>query len=134
MSGCAFIGDSIALGLAIVSSACDRAAVTGRSTPAIIRSVPHKQYRWAVLSAGSNDVPHPVTRNNLRMNLMSLRQRVHARRIIWIVPQHPYAAARVTEVALQFGDEVQGFSPAPDGVHPKSYQALWRKINRRLEH
>jgi hypothetical protein len=134
VSFCAFIGDSIAVGLALVAAQCDKAAVVGLSTPAIIRHVhPAHHYRIAYVSAGSNDMPNELLRRDLGRNLFALRGRINAAEVVWIVPVHPYAATRVLEVARYFGDRAVDFAPGPDHLHPKSYPALWRSIRDRVE-
>jgi hypothetical protein len=75
----------------------------------------------------------PLNRIALHRNLLELRRRVQAKRVIWIAPMHPFAAARVIEVAAYYGDEVQSFTQTNDGLHPKNYHSLWRLVKERID-
>ena len=116
------------MGLALVAGQCDKDAIVGLSTPAIIEHVQPHEYRWAIISAGSNDMPQPRLRQHLGRNLYVLRGRVRAANVVWVLPVHPFAAARVREVASAYGDAVVSFIPGPDGLHAKNYHRLWHKI------
>lgn len=129
-------GDSIALGLgAQLNRGCRisaRECVVHRGfwwvdarigipSAAVIRRV--RDDDWVVISAGSNDARNP----RLLANLRTMRAIVHGR-VIWIVPRNRRAAAIVTAVAREFGDQTIRFAAARDGVHPRSYVLLARQV------
>lgn len=121
---CGMIGDSIALGIAQAHGHCDFNAVVGRSSAAIARESLPGNYEWTVISAGSND---PDSRD-LEANLQRIRAGLRAAKVVWILPMHARAAAVVRAVASAHGDKVQDFTPARDGVHPRSYGELLRAV------
>ena len=129
MTTCAIIGDCIAMGLALLNPACDANAVVGRSAATIARQHVAGQHDWAVISAGSN---LPGDRM-LTAHLRTIRGRLHATRVVWIVPRNRRAARLVRQTATGFGDATVSFSRvARDGVHPRSYVALSRAVHGRL--
>jgi hypothetical protein len=122
---CLIIGDSIAVGLAGQFSKCASRANVGLSSGAVMRlaaSAPLAD--WAAISAGSDDPTNPA----LRGNLEAIRERVRARRVIWIVPRNGRAAAVVRAVAGAHGDGAVAFSTGRDGVHPLSYPTLAKSV------
>ena len=80
---CAYIGDSIAVGLEQLDTKCAVYARVGASSEFITR-----QYRnadaedYVVISMGSNDPGNP----QLIENAERLRRNISARRVIWILP------------------------------------------------
>lgn len=77
----------------------------------------------AVVSAGSNDPTNPA----LERNLEATRARLTGH-VVWVVPQHPRAAALVRAIAARHGDAIATFTAGPDHVHPRSYRALARTV------
>lgn len=131
---CAFIGDSIALGLALASAQpCERFAVVGRNPAGISAHIPNKHYTYVVLSAGSNPLStRQLRRHPLPAWLEIVRAKVQADKVVWIKPLANRAGANVVAVAGKRGDAVQIFNISNDGLHPRSYRALWRLVKNKL--
>ena len=120
----AIIGDSIAVGLgAQFRHGATVNAKVGISSGAIIARA-GVSARWVAISAGSND---PANKR-LPANLESIRARVHAGQIIWIIPRNATAAKAVIGLAHRHGDNTVGFLAGRDGIHPQSYVALARDV------
>ena len=118
---CFTLGDSIALGLALISP-CEHSAKVGISSAAVARyNVPQRDV--TVISAGSNDPANPKLRNNL----IAIRKKAH-NIVVWIVPQNGRAAYVVRSVAGSYGDRTATFKPSRDGVHPRSYRELKKAV------
>ena len=131
MAICGILGDSIALGIALAHPGCDTSAKVGRSTHAILaHQLPQQQhYGYVVISAGSNNPRDPA----LRTQLCRIRATVKADKVVWIEPLNSaLARSMVREIAAQHGDSTQSFTRSRDGVHPRSYSALWALVKRRL--
>jgi hypothetical protein len=125
---CAFLGDSIALGLAMTSPTCDRNAVVGRPASVIARQSMPGTYSWCVISAGSNNPRDPRLASRLRR----IRGRLQADRCVWILPRNARARRLVCAAAASFAEPTAAFRPAHDGVHPRSYPKLMRRVRVRL--
>lgn len=127
---CAIIGDSIAIGLALVMQAhghfCDVAAQVGVSSKTVIEEVHDADV--VVVSAGSNDPRNP----KLFDNLVTIRSKIHGS-VIWIQPVNKRAADAVWKVADQYGDSLLAFPPGKDNVHPKSYEDLAELVEGAIE-
>ena len=123
-AGGAIIGDSIAVGLGtqFQHGAVVRAKVGIGSAAIIARA--GVTARWVAISAGSND----PNNHGLPANLESIRARVKAAQIIWIIPRNATAAKAVIALAHRHGDATVGFHAGHDGVHPQSYVALARDV------
>lgn len=136
-ASCQVIGDSIAKGTSVFFSTCRADAVVGmRSGPIVYKARPG--YRFTIISSGSNDFPFRLTPRQVaaqrpvtRANLLAARRRLTGR-VVWILPQHPAAAALVREVAARYGDAVVPFAPARDRLHPRSYAELARRVSRAI--
>lgn len=114
------LGDSIAAGTGAALHVETHARV-GASSCAILRMVPGGSYDVAVISAGVNDPPGRC--------LEDIRTRMHARRIIWILPAPINSArAHVSAIAAEHGDKTVSYIPGPDHLHPRSYSELARKL------
>jgi hypothetical protein len=110
------IGDSLAVGFGQASHVRTIARV-GISSCVIARMVPSEQFDTALLSAGTNDPPGRCVEQ--------VRERVHARRVIWIVPVNG-ARQHVLSVASEHGDGTLYYSPSKRGwPHPARY---WKVI------
>lgn len=126
---CAFIGDCIALGLALINPQCYPDAEVGRSAAAIAERRLPGSYDWVVISAGSNNPNYRALARQLR----TIRARVDARRVAWILPTNRRSAAIVRRVAVSFGDaRVRIAATARDRVHPRSYCTLMRAVRGEL--
>lgn len=123
---CAYIGDSIAVGLEQLDTNCAVYARVGAGSEFIAR-----RYRnidaedYVVISMGSNDPNNP----KLLQNAERLRRSITARKVIWILPYSRVAAGDITIVAREFRDSVVDLRPIPsrDGVHPN-----YRQVNRAI--
>ena len=130
MAICGILGDSIALGLSLAHPGCDVSAKVGRSTHAILaHQLPEKHYDFVVISAGSNNPNDKALSDQLRR----IRATVSADKVVWIEPLNSARArTMVREIASENGDGTQRFDRSRDGVHPRSYSALWALVKRRL--
>ena len=111
------LGDSIAVGL---SCEVSYARVGVGSDEAV--------QNWLgvqadVISLGSNDPLNP----SLYRNLDLIRGRISGQ-VVWIVPRHPRARRIVRELAGKWGDRVVEFVAKGDGVHPRSYLEVRRRL------
>ena len=94
---CAYIGDSIAVGLEQLDTNCAIYARVGASSEFIAR-----QYRnadaedYVVISMGSNDPNNP----RLLQNAERLRRTITARRVVWILPYNRTAAGDISIVEI----------------------------------
>lgn len=124
------VGDSIAVGLSGQSKGVPAAAGVGRSTGAVrARITPQVQgANVAVVSTGSND----KTVNAVALE--SLRSRLAANQVVWVLPYDSAKNAAVESVATAFGDATIDLRhyPSADGVHPQSYAKLRGDIDRLL--
>jgi len=131
MIDCAYIGDSIAVGLQQLDRQCEVHAKVGANTDFITRNfVGQYGGDYTIISMGSNwpDNPHN------RENAMKLRKSLHSSQVIWILPYNRTAARVIREVAMQFNDsyvELSGI-PSKDGLHP-NYRIAQRRIDKTLE-
>jgi hypothetical protein len=136
---CGFWGDSLTVGLAAVAASlgCDTSAVVGRNAAQIAaHPLPAKRYRWVVISAGSNPMRRTRFGETVTIDptgsLGAMRLSVDAKCVIWIKPAHSAPGKTVERVAGAFGDKVVSFKAGKDGLHPKSYRALWRAVRLKL--
>lgn len=118
---CLVLGDSIAVGLAAASH-CRSVAKVGISSPAYTKAhVSFPRAGVTVISLGSNDAGACAC-------LKTLRSRISGA-VVWILPlNNPNARSLIHSVAAAHGDRVVGFSDSNDGVHPRSYSALGKKV------
>ena len=127
---CAYVGDSIAVGLQQLDRECAVYAKVGASTDYIAKTYSGAQGAiYTVISMGSNLPNNP---NNLE-NAIKLRKSIDGQ-IIWILPYNRVAANTIKQVAKKFGDSYIDLSPIPtkDHVHP-NYKQINRKINQYLK-
>jgi hypothetical protein len=127
---CAFIGDCIAIGIALASPLpCDVRAKMGRAPAAVVAAAPTDRYLWAIISAGSNPAGQLPSRQTLR----ALRTKLRSGQILWVLPAAPSRAAIVRAVAAEHGDLTVPLGlTARDRVHPRSYATLWRAAASQL--
>lgn len=127
---CAYIGDSIAVGLHRLDNDCAVYARSGASSEFITRRYQHADADdYVVISMGSNDPNNP----NLLENAERLRRSITARKVIWILPYNRIAAGDIAIVAREFRDSVVDLRPIPsrDGLHPDYHRAN-RAVRSRL--
>lgn len=125
---CAYIGDSIAVGLEQLDTNCAVYARVGASSEFITNRYRNADAEdYVVISMGSNDPNNP----RLIQNAQRLRRSITARQVIWILPYNRTAADGISTVARQFRDSVVDLRPVPsrDGVHP-NYRTVNRQIKR----
>jgi hypothetical protein len=128
MGGCLIIGDSIAVGIGQQLTQCQTLATTGVSSAAwllqhgpLLGGAPQGT---VIVSLGANDGA-----NFDKFMLEALRVRIGAKRVIWIAPSNNLqAVAVVVAIAKHYGDQVVGFQPGRDGVHPESYRSLAQSV------
>lgn len=118
---CVTIGDSIAVGIGH-AAACYRMAAIGRNAfdqAALIKPV---SIDTAIISLGTNRPNDP----NTYVDLMYIRSKVTARRVVWIIPYNPVVSETVRKVARHHGDryvELSDFKTS-DGMHPNVYKPV----------
>jgi hypothetical protein len=123
---CAYIGDSIAVGLEQLDTNCALYARVGASSEFITRNYRNADAEdYVVISMGSNDPNNP----QLLENAERLRRSITARKVIWILPYNRVAAGDIAIVAREFRDSVVDLRPIPsrDGLHPD-----YRRVNRAI--
>ncbi len=128
MGGCLIIGDSIAVGVGQQLPQCQTLATTGVSSAAwllqhgaLLGGAPQGT---VIISLGANDGA-----NFDRFMLEALRVRIGGKRVVWIAPSNNrQAGAIVATIAKHYGDQVVGFQPGKDGIHPASYRSLARSV------
>ena len=125
---CAFVGDSIAVGLWQQNLNCANYAQVGAAPDFILKN--YKGLggeRKTVISLGSNWPSDP----NLKNKLIEIRRSLKSRTVIWIVPYNRQAARAVIKVAEQFNDAYIDLAPIQtrDGIHP-NYRELDRRVDR----
>ena len=121
MIECLIVGDSIAVGLKSVRPECFEMARVGITSPQWVRVYGDRpalegEARTVIISLGSNDSSVEAT----SVALNTIRTRVRASRVIWIMPAiKPYIQKVVEALAASHGDGlvyIRGLSH--DGVHP----------------
>lgn len=116
------VGDSLTVGVSQIIHANRVVAKVGMSSCWIAKRAPTKEYDIAILSAGTNDVPGPC--------IERLRNKIHAHKVIWIVPVNG-ARQHVLSVAAAHGDSVAYYIPSKSKrvfPHPNSYRPLAKTI------
>lgn len=123
MIDCMIVGDSIAVGTHHIMPQCSEYATGGLNSWQW-----NKKYKGADLSAksviislGTNDHKYIKTRNELE----SMRARVHADRVYWIMPpcNEKFCKTSVNEIVKQIAEANGDFIIATkrvqtDGIHP----------------
>lgn len=133
MIDCLFIGDSIAAIVQPFKPECGVVAAASLSSVAFNVRYHHQRFeaKTVVISLGTNDQLYAVTRDEL----MFLRERVSADRVVWIMPPiKPAIRDIVRSVAGRHGDGIVEIpSLQSDRVHPDMAGArgiverIWRK-------
>ena len=86
----------------------------------MLRTFIDGEYRVrAVIALGSNDAGNP----NLLRNLVALRQRIRAERVVLVAPYAPAATRISAAIARSFGYDIVHLAAidSRDGIHPVSY-------------
>lgn len=114
------VGDSLTVGVSQIIHADKVVAKVGMSSCWIANRAPIEQYDVAILSAGTNDPPGRCVEK--------LRNKIHASKVIWIVPVNG-ARQHVLSVAASHGDSVAYYTPGKRSwPHPNSYRPLAETI------
>ena len=124
MIECMILGDSIGVGIG-QHMRCEVAAKVGRTSGQQLALVKHIDVEKAVISLGSNDPRNPELFRNLRL----LRSKVHAKRVVWILPYDRSASDAARQVARIYHDRIVDLvdHPSRDRVHPGDYRAVAKK-------
>lgn len=126
---CAILGDSIAVGIAQHRPECRRIAQAGITSQNWNRRHNIRiEADTIIISLGTNDS------SGTERNIRSIRQRLHARRVIWVMPHNSVGnmanvRTAVINTASINGDRVINISAvARDGYHPtpNAYRQLAR--------
>ena len=129
MIECLIVGDSIAVGVSQVRKECVAYAKSGINSRDWNKKYLNKLQpaKTVIISLGANDLGV-----NTEENIRTLRSKVKADRVFWLLPSQklkPKQVEAVIRVAVEFDDV---FIPRPennisaDGVHPtyKGYKEL----------
>lgn len=123
IADCAYVGDSIAVGLQQLDRECAVYAKVGASTDYITKHYLNAQgATYTVVSMGSNFPQNPKNAANAR----KLRRGIQSDLVIWILPYNRTAAEAIRLVAREFGDAVVDLHgiPSKDHVHPNYRRAM----------
>lgn len=112
------LGDSLAQGFG-PASGLPTIARRGWGSCDILRLIPNRPLDLVLISAGTNDVPGPCVE--------TIRSRVKARRVFWIVPVNG-SRAHVLAVAARHGDTPIFYVPlrGRGWPHPPRYYNVFR--------
>ena len=126
MIDCIVLGDSIAVGTHLQRLECESYAKGGINTWQWNKTYPNVYLSadTVIISLGSNDHKFVKTERELR----SMRERVKAKRVFWILPAGNLAESGVNiedirhiikEIAAQYGDNVLPINRlSSDKIHP----------------
>ncbi len=132
MLECIIIGDSIAVGVAMVRKECVSYSRGGWNSWQWNKDYLHlamtKPYETVIISLGANDHKGVKTESELR----KMRENIQGKRVFWISPgmdRKPIAQTAIEKIAKEYGDVVL---PRPqdhmstDKIHPtvKGYKIL----------
>jgi lysophospholipase L1-like esterase len=125
VASCYVLGDSIAVGTASRLPECGHDAQVGLNTrQAVSRFVVVPNVDLIVVSLGANDGwLHQETVSNLRV----VRARLHAKKVVWILPVDGTDKTNVKTVAKEYGDDVLDVDKvvSRDHVHPTPDGYTW---------
>lgn len=127
---CAYVGDSIAVGLHQLDPKCELHAKVGASSGFIAKHFSVKGKKdYVIISMGSND---PYNPNNME-NARNLRDSIKDAMVLWILPYNRTAANEIEIVARDYGDMWIDLSPykSRDNVHP-TYGPVSKKVKQFL--
>ena len=129
MLDCAYIGDSIAVGLEQQDRRCEVHARVGASSRFIVNNYTGRGGDdYTVISIGSNDSdPATVFRNAAR-----LRATISSRKVIWVLPYNrEMANVLIRLIRTSYRRDIYvDLSPfrSNDNVHPRSYGNVSERI------
>lgn len=126
MLECLIVGDSIAVGVGSVSPKCETIAKVGiNSKNFVVSNVYIPAADTTVISLGSND-----GNSDYSKYLKTLREKITGK-VIWLVSANNSKARNIVlYIAERYNDFVIHLSnfSTKDGVHPRSYKEVARKI------
>jgi hypothetical protein len=131
-ASCGVVGDSVAVGLGAALRPCSVSARVGLSSLNAASRV-RQNDGWVIVALGSNDFPRGISAAQRRLSDMNVRralsriEAVAGKRAIVIVPANGGRAA-VESWISSHGLRSLYFSAGSDGIHPKSYRELARRI------
>lgn len=127
MIDCAYIGDSIAVGLHQLDTKCAVHAKVGASTDYITKHfIGQGGKKYTIISMGSNNPYSPQNMKNAEKLRASLGTETL---VIWVLPYNRIAAGDIQIVARAYGDmwvDLSGYK-SKDHVHP-TYGPVSKKI------
>jgi hypothetical protein len=131
-ASCLVVGDSVGVGIGRALGSCVVSARVGLSSAAAARRVPRGK-GWVIASIGSNDFPSrisPAQRAASQAHVLAALSHMAAvagDRLILIIPANG-ARAVVAGWTAAHGARTLTFAPGPDGIHPRDYVSLARRI------
>jgi hypothetical protein len=132
VASCRVVGDSVAVGLAAALHPCSVSARIGLSSLKAASRVGHGD-EWVIVAIGSNDFPRGISAaqrklsdTNVRRALSSV-EAVAGRRAIVVVPANG-GRETVESWLSSHGLRSVSFSAGPDGIHPRSYGELAKRV------
>jgi hypothetical protein len=131
-ASCHVVGDSVAVGLGAALRPCSVSASIGLSSLHAASRVGHSG-DWVIVALGSNDFPRGISAAQRRLSDINVRralsriEAVAGRRAIVIVPANG-GRATVESWLSSHGLGSLSFSAGRDGIHPRSYGELARRV------
>ncbi|MCA8457919.1 SGNH/GDSL hydrolase family protein [Burkholderia multivorans] len=128
-ASCFVMGDSVAQGIAAQLPQCSSNTKVGLNTVQALTRFSQVQAQTVIVSLGINDRDYPGTRTNLE----AIRARIHADKVIWILPSGKLSFGTQKKkdalyVAVKHGDEMRNIdlTISADGIHPteRGYRAI----------
>jgi exopolysaccharide production protein ExoZ len=121
---CAVLGDSLAVGVAGVLPGCRSVARGGITSADYLAEFPPRlEAALVVVSLGAND-----WQGDTAQVLRALRSRLHARQVVWLLPNLPAIRPVIAAAARESGDLVVDTARhvGADGLHPNltGYRAI----------
>ena len=116
------IGDSTCVGFG-PATGLETIGKVGARPSEIVKHVPRRHYRVALICAGTN----PLNNAEPVLYLQQIRAMVNADLVYWLVPVTPTARARVLQVAHSVGDPLLYYTPSRRTAvypHPDRYYRL----------
>jgi len=131
LAACAVVGDSVAVGVAQAMRECGHSARVGLSSTAAASQAPRG--KTVIASIGSNDFPRGISERQRQMSDSRVRAALsHAYRnsggkLILILPSNE-ARATVASWAAAHGVRTVDYAAGRDGVHPRDYRDVARRV------
>ena len=130
---CMVVGDSVGVGISMaLKGVCDSSAKVGIGSSAVAARVPAGS-NWTIVSLGSNDFPRSIrpaqrAQSEIRVrNALTLVLAKTGKHLVLVLPANG-ARGLVASWAEAHDVRHVSFSPGPDGIHPRNYAELARRI------